>query len=29
MGCINSKAVVEHPNVFRVVNIDDEGTELW
>ena len=31
MGCIHSKAdVVEtSPNVFRVINIDDEGQELW
>uniref|UniRef100_A0A182PG38 IRS-type PTB domain-containing protein n=1 Tax=Anopheles epiroticus TaxID=199890 RepID=A0A182PG38_9DIPT len=31
MGCINSKKDEKdyHPNIFHVINIDNDGTELW
>ncbi|XP_055640648.1 fibroblast growth factor receptor substrate 2 [Toxorhynchites rutilus septentrionalis] len=31
MGCINSKKDINdvHPNIFYVINIDDDGTPLW
>lgn len=31
MGCINSKKDINdvHPNIFYVINIDDEGAPLW
>ncbi|XP_035905029.1 putative uncharacterized protein DDB_G0277255 [Anopheles stephensi] len=31
MGCINSKKDIKdvHSNIFHVINIDNDGTELW
>lgn len=31
MGCINSKKELNdtNPNIFRVVNVDDDGVDLW
>lgn len=31
MGCINSKKDINdvHPNIFHVINVDDDGEQLW
>lgn len=30
MGCINSKNELDiHPNIYRVVNVDEEGFRRW